>query len=105
MDNDTLLILKELYTNREVDAYELHVNTQIPPPTTLYSVLEKAKKSGYVTREDLVYRLTPDGESYLSSQLTAMAIKPETSFKEVPEDYTRPKVLAGDASVLNDIVQ
>lgn len=104
MDNDTLLIFKELYANREVDAYDLHVKTQIPP-TTLYSVLEKARKSGYVTREDLVYSLTPHGESYLSSQLATMAIKPETGFKEVPKDYMRPGVSAGDVSVLNDIVQ
>ena len=62
MDNDSLLILKRLYECREVDVYQLHAETKIPP-TTLYKLLENEKAKGNVSRKGLKYKLTPQGES------------------------------------------
>lgn len=96
-------ILRTLYQEREVDAYRLHVATQIPP-TTLYNVLEYNKKEGRVTRDGLVYRLTPDGEQYLTSILEKELIRPSFSFKSVPEKYTGAISSKDDVSVLKDII-
>ena len=102
MDNDSLLILRVLYQERRVDAYQLHVATKIPP-TTLYNVLESNKKEGRVTRDGLVYSLTEAGEQYLASCLGNELIKPSVAFKPVPEKYTGTKASKDDVSVLNDI--
>ena len=102
MDNDSLLILRVLYQESRIDAYQLHVATKIPP-TALYNVLESNKKEGRVTRDGLVYSLTEAGEQYLVSCLGNELIKPSVAFKSVPDKYTGTKASKDDVSVLNDI--
>lgn len=102
MDNDTLHILKVLYQERGIDAYQLHVATKIPP-TTLFNVLEENRRAGSVVRHDLVYTLTQSGEQYLSSFLGKEMMQPSLSFKVVPEKYSCPTASKDDVSVLNII--
>lgn len=102
MDNDSLHILRVLFQERGIDAYQLHVATKIPP-STLYTVLESNRKEGRVIRNGLVYSLTPAGEKYLASFLEKELIRPSVSFKSVPEQYAGAKASKDDVSVLNDI--
>lgn len=104
MDNDTLLILKKLYEKKEVDAYQIHAETKIPP-TTLYKVLEFEKGEGNVSRTDLKYKLTPQGESYWAKELTQYLLSPSTTFQEIPPKFIVPQVANDDVSVLKEIVQ
>lgn len=64
MDNDGLHILRTLYEEGSVDAYELHKATKIPP-TTLFITLEHQRNKGLVEREGFYYRLTEKGEAFL----------------------------------------
>ena len=102
MDNDSLHILRVLFQERGIDAYQLHVATKIPP-STLYTVLESNRKEGRVIRNGWVYSLTPAGEKYLASFLEKELIRPSVSFKSVPEKYAGAKASKDDVSVLNDI--
>lgn len=104
MDNDELLILKTLYKNREVDVYQIHVETKIPP-TTLYKVLERERRRGNVSRNKLKYALTPQGDSFWSKELAPYVLSPSTLFKEVPQKFIVSKVAPDDVSVLEKIVQ
>lgn len=104
MDNDELLILKTLYENREVDVYQIHVETKIPP-TTLYKLLESERKRGNVSRNKLKYALTPQGETFWAKELAPLALNPSTLFKEVPQKFVVSKVAPDDVSVLEKIVQ
>lgn len=102
MDNDALHILKVLYQERGIDAYQLHVSTKIPP-TTLYTVLEENRRAGRVDRQGLEYTLTQSGEQYLSSVLGKELMQPSLSFKAVPEKYSAKPASKDDVSVLNII--
>lgn len=104
MDNDVLHILRVLYERREVNAYQLHAATMIPP-TTIYVTLESERKSGHVERDGIIYRLTQEGEIALSAKLGKELLKPSMTFKEVPEKYIGTKVSKDAAGVLSIIVQ
>lgn len=104
MDNDSLHILRTLYKERSVDAYELHKATKIPP-TTLFITLEQQRNKGLVDRDGLCYRLTEKGETLLASELGDALMRPSLSFKKVPEEFSGPKALIGDVSVISKIVQ
>lgn len=102
MDNDTLHILKVLYQERGINAYQLHAATKIPP-STLYGVLEDNRRAGRVSRQGLDYSLTQSGEQYLSSVLGKELMQPSLSFKDVPEKYSVTPASKDDVSVLNII--
>lgn len=104
MDNDTLHILRVLYEGREVDAYQIHAATMIPP-TTIYVTLESELKSGHIERKGVIYRLTQEGEKALSEKLGKELLKPSMAFKEVPEKYIGTKVSKDATGVLDIIVQ
>lgn len=104
MDNDALHILRTLYEEGSVDAYELHKATKIPP-TTLFITLEQQRNKGLVEREDIRYSLTEKGETLLASELGDALMRPSLSFKKVPEKFSGPKALIGDVSVISKIVQ
>ena len=104
MDNDSLHILRTLFEERSVDAYELHKATKIPP-TTLFVTLEQHRKKGLVDREGFCYRLTENGETLLASELGNALIRPSLSFKEVPEKFSGPTVSIDDFSIIRKIVQ
>lgn len=104
MDNDSLHILRTLYEEGSVDAYELHKATKIPP-TTLFVTLEQQRNRGLVEREDLHYRLTEKGDALLAEELGEAMMKPSIDFKEVPEKFSGPKASIGDVSVISKIVQ
>ena len=104
MDNDSLHILRTLYEERSVDAYELHKATKIPP-TTLFVTLEQQRNKGLADRDGLCYRLTEKGETLLASELGDALMKPSLSFKEVPDKFSGPKVSTDDVSVISKIVQ
>lgn len=103
MDNDSLHILKTLYEERSVDAYELHKTTKIPP-TTLFVTLERQRNKGVVEREGFCYRLTENGETLLAQELSDALMKPSLSFKEIPEKFSGPKVSTDDISIIRKIV-
>lgn len=104
MDNDSFHILRTLYEERIVDAYELHKATKIPP-TTLFVTLEQQRNKGLVDRDGLCYRLTEKGESLLAAELGDALMKPSLSFKAVPERFSGPKASIDDISVISKIVQ
>ena len=103
MDNDSLLILKTLYENRWVDAYQLHASTKIPP-TTLYNSLEDLRRDGRVSRSAFRYELTDSGESYLEEILGKELVRPSTDFKLVPGRYQSSEVLIDDVSIIGEIL-
>lgn len=104
MDNDSLHILRTLYEEGSVDAYELHKATKIPP-TTLFVTLEQQRNKGLVEREVIRYSLTEKGEAFFAAELGNELMNPSLSFKEVPERFSGPKVSIDDISVINKIVQ
>lgn len=102
IDNDTLFILKALYEERRIDAYELHVKTKIPP-TTLFCVLERERLRGNVVRDNLLYSLTNKGEESLKMELGQSLIRPSMSFKSLPDSFSGKKVSSSDISILDEI--
>ena len=102
IDNDALFILKALYEERRVDAYELHVKSKIPP-TTLFCVLERERLKDNVVRDNLLYRLTKKGEESLKIELGQSLIRPSLSFKTFPDSFSGKKVSFSDISILNEI--
>ena len=102
IDNDSLYILNALYTNRSIDIYEIHTVKMIPP-STLYTTLKHEMENGVVVRNGLIYSLTDKGEVDLSERLKQYLIKPDITFKKVPESYSGEKAAVNDVNVIDII--
>lgn len=104
MDNDSLLIISELYQAGMVDSYQLHQRTRIPP-TSLYLTLEDERMCGRATRDGLCYYLTKSGEAWWRERLRSLLLRPSTEFKTVPGKFLGQRLDLSDTSAINDIVQ
>ena len=102
MNNDSILILNELYREKEINVFSMHTQYRIPP-TMLYMTLEHEKIKGNVTRDGLNYYLTERGEKYFESELVRFSLKPAAEYKIVPDKYVSPRADFADTGVVSII--